>query len=236
MNENNAIETVEYNGYTIEIHQDQDYGDNGPREWDNLGTMACWHNRYNLGDVQPKDKPAYYISRLLWDKGKLSDEQFDSYYNEIDNGLLKKFSKWFIWLPIFAYEHGGITISTGRGYPYNDLFDSGQLGIIYIDKEDVRKEYNCKHITSKTTVKVIKRLMSEVEVYDDYFTGNVYGFIIKDQDDNELESCWGFYGDYDKNALEEAKSIIDWTIENHNKQAQAEQVILMSESSLFVGL
>jgi len=22
-----------------------------PREWDNVGSMICWHSRYNLGDT-----------------------------------------------------------------------------------------------------------------------------------------------------------------------------------------
>lgn len=28
----------------------QDVDTESPREWDNLGTMICWHSRYNLGD------------------------------------------------------------------------------------------------------------------------------------------------------------------------------------------
>ena len=36
-----------------------------------------------------------------------------------------------LFLNIRAYEHGGITISTSTGYPYNDRWDSGLFGIIY---------------------------------------------------------------------------------------------------------
>ena len=36
------------NGYTLKIVHDDDGGN--PRDWDNLGTMLCWHRQYNLGD------------------------------------------------------------------------------------------------------------------------------------------------------------------------------------------
>ena len=31
-----------------------------------------------------------------------------------------------------------------------------------------------------------------------------------DENGDELESCWGFLGDYDENCLVEAKSQADW--------------------------
>jgi hypothetical protein len=35
-----------------------------------------------------------------------------------------------------------------------------------------------------------------VQTYDDYLTGNVWGFIIEDEDEeNGGDSCWGFIGD-----------------------------------------
>lgn len=35
-----------------------------PREWGNLGTMACWHNRYKLGDEQPENNAQEYLLAL----------------------------------------------------------------------------------------------------------------------------------------------------------------------------
>ena len=34
--------------YLIEVHQDE--SPESPRSWDNLGTMICFHRRYDLGD------------------------------------------------------------------------------------------------------------------------------------------------------------------------------------------
>ena len=46
-------EDISYKGYIIKIFQDE-MAEN-PREWDNLGTMVCFHPDYNLGDIQERD-------------------------------------------------------------------------------------------------------------------------------------------------------------------------------------
>jgi hypothetical protein len=43
-----TISTIKHKGYTIEIKHDDD--PMSPREWDNMGTMSCFHKRYDLGD------------------------------------------------------------------------------------------------------------------------------------------------------------------------------------------
>jgi hypothetical protein len=37
-------------GLTIKIYQDDCDENQNPRHWDNLGTMVCFHRRYELGD------------------------------------------------------------------------------------------------------------------------------------------------------------------------------------------
>ena len=56
--------------YFYILKQDDDPTD--PREdQDWLGTMACWHRRYNLGDEQPKCDPEEHIRGLIgWDEEK----------------------------------------------------------------------------------------------------------------------------------------------------------------------
>ena len=43
-------------GNRVTIWQDE-FFDSNPRDWDNLGVMACWHRRYDLGDEQPQCSP-----------------------------------------------------------------------------------------------------------------------------------------------------------------------------------
>jgi hypothetical protein len=78
-----------------------------------------------------------------------------------------------------------------------------------VTKEEIYKEYETKSVTKKVTDKVLKLLRSEVEVYDQYLQSKVYGYEIVDKDGGTLDSCWGFYGDYEEYMVPEAKSIID---------------------------
>lgn len=171
MNADYEIETIEKNGCTIHIYQDE--SPESPREWDNLGTMVCFHRRYNLGDENTEfdNSPELLIEFLKQNKGKI------------------------IYLPLYLYDHSGISMSTGRGYPFNDPWDSGQVGYIYVTYEKIRKEYRCKHVTKKLVNRVIEYLRGEVETYDQYLTGDVYGYDVTcNQCGESIDSCWGFYG------------------------------------------
>jgi hypothetical protein len=172
---------MEYKGYTIVIENDND-PINPREEYDNLGTMVCFHNRYCLGDK----KTGYTKEEVM--------------------AIAK--DKSYVSLPLYLYDHSGVTMSTK---PFSCSWDSGQVGVIFVSKEDIRKEYSCKNVTKKLKEKVLNVLRSEVETYDNYLTGEVYGYTIKDSDLNEYYSCWGFYGsDHEKSGLlEYAKCAID---------------------------
>lgn len=44
-------------------------------------------------------------------------------------------------------------------------------------------------------------MVGEVQVYDYYICGDVYGFVIE-KDGEQIDSCWGFYGhDYGKSGM-----------------------------------
>ena len=94
-------------------------------------------------------------------------------------------------LPLYLYDHSGITMSTS---PFSCRWDSGQVGFIYVTCERVRKEYGWKRITKARRDKILTYLNGEVQTYDQYLTGDVYGFIISDEDGDEVDSCWGCYG------------------------------------------
>lgn len=95
-------------------------------------------------------------------------------------------------LPIYLYDHSGITISTK---PFSCPWDSGQIGFIYCTYEQIRKEYdlNPGQIPGETIRRVFEILEQEVKTYDQFLRGDVYGFVVEDQDGEHLDSCWGFY-------------------------------------------
>jgi len=165
--------SYKFGKYTIRIEQED--SPESPREWDNLGTMICEHRRYNLGDRK---------------------EQYEGEVLEILNG--ERPDK--VALPIYMYDHGGIALSTGS---FSCSFDSGLVGAIFVTKEKIRKEYNVKRITKKVLAKVEDCLRGELEIFSSYINGEVYGFIIEDENENIVDSCWGFYST--EEALEAAK-------------------------------
>jgi hypothetical protein len=195
-----TIETIEMDGITIKIYPD-DRAFNPRTEYDNLGKMVCFHKRYDLGDKH--------------------DYKFHEYssWEGIKQILIKEENALVI-LPIYMYDHSGLTVKTT---PFSCQWDSGQIGYIYITAEQIRKEMcrpiprkgninpdlkSIKHITRKDLERAEQYLIGEVKTYDQYLRGDVYGYVVEDRDGNDLDSCWGFYGlDY---CIEEAKSVAEY--------------------------
>lgn len=171
--------TIENQKYILKIFDD--FEATNPREFENLGTLICFHKQYNLGD-----------------KTKLKTSDFLS-WNELKKYLYKK-ERALIIIPIFLYDHSGITINTtGFACPW----DSGQIGFIYVSKEKVRDEFKCKRISKKLKEQISQILCSEVNIYNDYLSGNVYGFSVTDKNTREeISCCYDFYGtDYMTNGI-----------------------------------
>lgn len=122
---------------TLEIIQDE--SPESPRSWDNLGTMACSHRRYNLGDPTKTDKIV----------GSTKPEAILRFIKRKD----------VISLPIYMYDHSGITIKTT---PFSCPWDSGLVGYIFVTKETVRKEFGIKRVTKEWIEKIKTYLEGEV--------------------------------------------------------------------------
>jgi len=110
-------------------------------------------------------------------------------------------------LAIYAYVHSGVALSTS---PFNCRFDSGQCGFITMTKEKIISEYGDDSEASRE--KARGYMKGEIENWNTYLSGNIYGYIVEDKNGNELDSCWGYYGDYDGagGALIEARSVADY--------------------------
>ena len=172
----------------IRIKRDE-YPENPREECCNLGTMACFHKRYVLGDKHHGLRSEDFAG---W------DEMEEHIRKELDAAVV---------LPLYLYDHGGITMNTtGFSCPW----DSGQVGFIFITKKQAREGYGKKRLSKKLLGRIADYLKSEVETYDDYLTGNVYGYVVEsrpaDADEDAGwdggDSCWGFYGDdLEKNGI-----------------------------------
>lgn len=187
-------ETVEYRGYQIKIEMDEDPCCDSPRDWDNLGVMVCFHSRYSLGD-----------------KHDFTTEEIKEFVERND----------VISLPLYLYDHSGITMRT---YPFDCPWDSGQVGFIYVTHEDVRKEFKVKKVGSRIHDRVLAVLCQEVTTYNQYLTNDIYGYQIEANGEH-IDSCWGYYGhDFEQNdLLPQARSAIDLHIEQE-KLDRAERI------------
>ena len=157
----------------FELEVVQDTNPHNPREDDNLGTMVCFHKRYELGD-----------------KTDYRTEDYDS-WDELKDKLSEDFKGGVI-LPLYLYDHSGITISTSS---FDCRWDSGCVGFICVSKDKIREE-------GIDETKVEQYLIDEVKTYDQYLTGDVWGYNVyeittcdKGHEHKELvESCYGYYG------------------------------------------
>jgi len=185
------------------IEQDLNPGD--PREWDNMGTMMCFHRRYDLGD---KHDPSDFNG-----------------WEEVEAHLYEE-EKATVVLPLYLYDHSGLRMKVGS---FNGLlpqgharFDSGQVGFIYATKDalkDWTQEGKDKHYPGKTDEQIIEKILrAEVETYDQYLRGDIWGFTLYEvkkcdlgyEHREHIDSCWGFYGtDFDANGLLEHAGIDD---------------------------
>ena len=180
------IYTIDYKSIKIEIRIYDDPKDS--INWDNLGTMVCFHNRYNLGD-----KHEYEVEDL---KDIVEDKDYIS-------------------LPLYLYDHSGLTIST---VPFSCRWDSGTIGYIIVSKEDIKKEYGWKVLTKKRIKQIETYLKNEVDTYNNYLIGNVYGYNVIDSNGESIDSCWGFNGDFEDSCIiSEAKSFIDYHLKELKK-------------------
>lgn len=168
--------TIKLENKTLEIIYDNSA--ENPREWDNLGTFLYAHGRYNLGE-------------------ETFDTDLYNGWNEALNGEVGSMKE-IIALPVYMYNHGQIALSTEsfHGRALHAEWDSGRVGWIYVTREDVRKNYGVKRISAKLKDRVEKVLRAEIELQSSYINGEVYGYrLIDNEKDEEIDSCFGFYGD-----------------------------------------
>lgn len=222
----------------VRLEHDNDRGETS-RDWDNLGTMFCAHSRYNLGDRQFKDGDELQDAMMreylkgkdleAWirfydgdaenddwakaTKGVEKDKQLEAYWTfcaERKARFWDRLEKYAIVLPLYLYDHSGITMNTTG---FSCRWDSGQVGMIAVSREAVRKEYTAKRVGPKLEKQIREYLKGEVETYDMDLTGRVFYYSIEAEDGEHIDSCGGFYGD--DHFMEEVKSALEHYLKDH---------------------
>jgi len=173
-------------GHRLDINLFLDELADSPRTFDNLAHMVCYSKRYILGDPHNFETPQDFVD---WS----TSEQNAPYLVVKD---------------LYLYDHSGLRLSTA---PFDDPWDSGQLGWVYVDLRETsrrckNKEYSElsedeKEELRKQAEEIIE---AEVVIYDKYLYGDVYAYCIdvyhvtpdgyEKRLDDLCDSCGGFYG------------------------------------------
>ena len=158
---------------TIEIVFDPDPV-NPQRDYDVATHMVCWHGRQDLGN-----ETNYRLKDI-------SPDETQAYLELTEGELILAI------LPLYLLHHSGMTISTT---PFNDRWDSGQVGWAYVTKSQADvMGFDLSH-DSKTVLE--DAIRADVECYNMYLHGSCYGYRIIGADGSLIDSCWGMLGSTD---------------------------------------
>lgn len=196
MSDMTLYKETEHRGYTCKVYFDPD--PISPAEWDTLGTI--------------------YSNSRGYDPCK---HKIDEILVEGDDGFMH-IDPEYVSVPIYCYEHGGIALHTARTGQFADKWDSGLFGVMAVHKDKIKEE-GFGDIRIKSNLdNVINCLSSEVESWNMYYQGIVFGYVVENEDGCETDSCWGFYGfDGAEEAMAEGIGIIDAIVdEAERKEAE----------------
>ena len=201
----------------LKVTLSPDEAPESPRTWGNLGKMWCEHQRYTLDDACP-----WWWQQLL----KYGYLEAERYSREFRCTTIKAlFTKSWddhealmieqqkrdgeplaLWLPVYLYNHSGLALSTK---PFYDRWDSGQVGFIVATQKDVREFFGVERISKRVRTLAYKRLEAEVQTYHQYLSGDVWDYLIEDENGEIVDSLSGMYGyDYASEMAEQALSYI----------------------------
>lgn len=137
---------------TINVAMGQAMDYDSPREFDNLGTLSFFTQKYWSSDKKADINLKQFSGR----------EELAEYLD----------AHGYIWLWVYGYVHGTVKmVSTEYVYPYTCRWDGGTAGIIYATKETVREWFMRKRVTKTLRGRAIKSLEAEIREYNDYLNG-----------------------------------------------------------------
>lgn len=201
------VHTEVLNGVTIKIFQDTDA--EGPETWgdDNL-FLVGYHRDFSVDGPRVYHKLPAGVKRDASDKGHLLVEKSEviallqgkKWARENDEIWPEALAKKYHVFPLEAYIHSGVRLALSQEGNFCDRsWDVSQLGAVFVAKTEFKTRKRCQ-----------KLARGHVETWNDYLSGNVYGYEIEPAPAGDISSYWGFYGDYNApgGALHEARAIV----------------------------
>ena len=170
------------------VHVERDDCTDSPRDWDNVGTLLLGDNsclgKNEAGDMFPtwEGLLEHYGVEM---SGHLGDDV--RAVREAAKGLGD------VVLPVSTYEHGGMEVYIGLPEDHFDgRWDCSFQGLIMADKETIRENWGEGPDAYETAENVLR---GEIKDLDTWAQGEVYGYTEYNKMGEEIDACWGFYGD-----------------------------------------
>ena len=130
------------------------------------------------------------------------DESSEAYAGDVER---------YVVFPLFAYIHSGVTLSLGE---FSCRWDSGQIGWLVVDlgpaalfleeaaHKDKESILTWIEECGEKREKARQRAKATVEMWNQYLSGDVWGYVVykiemcslEHKHRNIVDSCWGYYG------------------------------------------
>ncbi len=185
--------------------------------------------------AESQDDPGYYdvyeTSEFRTILGNCQEDEWREYsgltsmnvpYYILDDltvsNCMELLKPYIAWLPLWVYEHSGITMSAGPGNPFTCKWDSGQVGWIIMTKKKAMEDlseyvlddkgeriridhkhpdgrvtfcYKTRKLTDETWREIAEdHMRCEVATYDQYLTDDVYGYTLYSTDEAGENPEW----------------------------------------------
>jgi hypothetical protein len=183
------VERFEHNGRMVTIYREEDTEFADPRDYDNLGIMfAEGHRHYLLGDRGQLHVEEYATVQRLWAEC-LQRGLTVAVFHRALRVLLGTTAI----LPLWLYDHSGLSMQTSPYAMDAAQWDSGIVGWIF----DTKKT---RELTGVNPEDVEQALLHEVEAYNAYLQGEVYGWRVTEEQTCDfgyihskvVDDCWGY--------------------------------------------
>jgi hypothetical protein len=234
-----AFETFVHKGVEINLYYDED-PINPRREYDNVGRFV-WLDDYNTREYNLEDERADVSvgdltircpacrgrGEFTGRRSRFGDNSPGGGYHEprpcnvCDDGEVST-EDIVTWAKHFYDAHLVIPVEFSDGQCNGSIYEtypSGANGCVYVTKEKIEYEWGKGAAATK---KAKSYLRTEIETYNSYVEGEVYGWTATLGE--HAESCWGYFGELDY-MRSEAVSAAEHMHKDHDPQLQLEALV-----------